>query len=182
MNSEDVSFMKNLLLPVKKTDRKDKDVLVVGMTKFNINVSIEPHYPLKTASIRDIVRKALEIARVVGEIEVSIVIIGDRKMRALNKEYRGLDETTDVLSFSFTEGPMPPNSKNSKSLYLGDIFISYPQLLNNAAQYNKMVDEELALLLAHAILHLLGYEHERTADEEKKMKEMEERILSSLSV
>lgn len=150
------------------------------MRSFRVNVSVEPHYPLKSRPIRSIVQKALEVAQIKGEVEVSVAIIGDRKMRFLNKNYRGKDETTDVLSFSFTEGPMAPEVRQGKSLYLGDIFISYPELINNAAFYNKMIDDELSLLLTHAVLHLLGYDHEKSPEEEKKMKQMEEEICQSL--
>lgn len=149
---------------------------------FKINVSIEPHYPLKREQIKKIAEKTLLVSKIKGKVELTIAVIGDRKMRALNKDYRGKDETTDVLSFSFTEGSMPSHPHDARYLYLGEVYVSYPKLLENAAEYNRMVDDELSLLTTHGILHILGYEHEKDPEDKKRMQSLEEDILKSLSV
>lgn len=145
---------------------------------FKINAKIEPHYPLKRSQLIRAATVALETAGVKGKASVDISVIGDRKMRELNKKYRGTDKTTDVLSFSFElekkEGFVNP--PNSDSLNLGDILISYPQLLEKAVKENRLVDEMTSLLVVHGILHLLGYDHEKPADA-FVMEKMEDQIL-----
>ena len=112
---------------------------------------------------------------------VSVVIADDEVVRELNREHRGLDEDTDVLSFSFThEGeyygeeeravPEPdiafvlPPSENDDTA-LGEIIISYPQTCRQAEQAGHAVGQELTVLLVHGVLHLLGYDHEEPDDE-----------------
>ena len=112
---------------------------------------------------------------------VSVVIADDQVVRELNRRHRGLDENTDVLSFSFThEGEyygeedrsaretdidfvLPPTESNDASL--GEIIISYPQTRRQAERDGHPVDRELTVLLVHGVLHLLGYDHEEPDDE-----------------
>ena len=101
--------------------------------------------------------ETLAANRVVGPVEVSIAIVGDRKMRALNKKYRNIDKTTNVLSFSQSEGE--PTVLPSDKLYLGDVIISYPVVISEAAQYNRLVDDWVAELVSHGVTHLLGIHH-----------------------
>ncbi|OGY30192.1 MAG: rRNA maturation RNase YbeY [Candidatus Woykebacteria bacterium RIFCSPHIGHO2_12_FULL_45_10] len=117
-----------------------------------------------------------------GEATLTISIIGDRKMRALNKEYRGIDSPTDVLAFpyAFGEGKVKfVDSDDPNVLNLGDIVISYPQLLARAAKEDTLVDEMAAFLVIHGVLHLLGYDHEKDNDA-AKMEPLEDKILSNL--
>lgn len=151
-------------------------------TNYKINCFIEPHYPLKKSLLVSAAKCALENAKVKGKAEISISIIGDRKMKNLNKEYRGIDQSTDVLSFPYSldsdkKGTFinPP----SKYLNLGDVIISYPQLLERAAKEETMVDDMAKILVAHGSLHLLGYDHDKPAEAEV-MENLEDQILSSL--
>lgn len=79
-------------------------------------------------------------------------------MRALNKKYRNLDKTTNVLSFSQTEGEGMVT--NSDTLMLGDIVISYPVVIKEASFENTLVDDKIAYWVAHGLSHLLGEHHE----------------------
>jgi len=97
-------------------------------------------------------------------VELSVTIIGDRKMHELNLKYRQKDKTTNVLSFPAAEHkediifPVPKTSEGRK--FLGDILISYPAVLRDAAAENKMVDLKILELVEHGLLHLLGMHHE----------------------
>lgn len=133
-----------------------------------VNVSIEPHYPVRTKFLKLIVEKVLAMLKVKSNTEVSISVIGDRKMKSLNTQFASLPETTDVLSFSQIES-LPSgeflDSVSSKYLYLGDIAISYPQAIKNAIKDEVLVDTAITKLLVHGLLHLLGYDHQTPSDE-----------------
>jgi rRNA maturation RNase YbeY len=152
---------------------------------FLINATVEPHYPLKRSQLKKAAIETLEIADVKGDVRVDIGIIGDRKMRELNREFRGIDKSTDVLSFSFeianTKGKNFVNPPDPKYLNLGDVIISYPQLLERAAKENMLVDDMTNLLVAHGVLHLLGYDHEKPQDF-LVMEKLEDQILEKLKV
>ncbi len=85
--------------------------------------------------------------------EVSVNLIGDKKMRELNKKYRHKDKTTDVLSFPSVE------FTGVEKQDLGDIFISIPQIKRQAKNFGIQEKEEFIRMLVHSILHLLGYDH-----------------------
>jgi len=89
-----------------------------------------------------------------NEVEVSVAVVGGRKIRSLNKTYRQLDESTDVLSFP-QEGSRDPDG----ILRLGDILVCYPQAIEQAVEEDKMVDEKINELVEHGLRHLLGIHH-----------------------
>lgn len=91
-----------------------------------------------------------------GGDEVSVELVGDARMRRLNREWRGIDRTTDVLSFPGGE-PAAPDAPRS----LGDIVISVPVAARQAAAAGHSTGRELRILALHGYLHLLGYDHER---------------------
>ena len=103
-----------------------------------------------------------------SDAELSIVLCDDALMRGLNRRYRGLDRTTDVLAFSLREGPPLRAAAGLPSL-LGDVVISLPTAARQARGAGKAAIDEVTMLLAHGILHLLGCDH-RTAAEERRMK------------
>jgi len=109
------------------------------------------------------------------KVEVSVVLTGDAEVKRLNKTYRHKDKTTDVLSFPLLEGKKL-SSGLGKNVALGDVVISVPQTRRQSAEQGKPFKGELALLLVHGILHLLGYDH-ATKAQEKKMFGLQDRIL-----
>lgn len=90
---------------------------------------------------------------------LSVLFCGDGKMRDLNRQYRHLDMTTDVLSFGKEENVKEQGGWLEEESYLGDIVISYPQAKRNAKEYGLEVDEEIDKLVEHGIRHLLGVHH-----------------------
>ncbi len=107
-----------------------------------------------TAALFDIIKQQ----EIVGPVEISVAIVGDRKMRSINKKYRQKDGTTSVLSFPLSEGGSAVLPADI--LRLGDIVVSYPQVIKEAAQEEVMVDDKIDELVGHGLLHLLGIHHD----------------------
>jgi rRNA maturation RNase YbeY len=108
--------------------------------------------------------------------EIGLVFVSDGRMRALNRRYRKLDQTTDVLSFplqEFHQGKRKPRLQKTPLDPLGDVVISIPMALKQARTQGKSVDHEIMTLLTHGVLHLVGYDHEASRVEEKRMRSKE---------
>ena len=127
---------------------------------------------------------------------VSLVIADDETVRALNAEYRGLDKTTDVLSFAFDnqgeyygEGDAPSGwaadddfiLPPGESAGLGEVIVSYPQAVRQARDAGHSVEREIARLITHGILHLLGHDH-MDDDEEHEMTGKESALMKRLGI
>lgn len=114
-----------------------------------------------------------------GDFEISLAIIGEAKMRKLNKFWRGKNRVTDVLSFSFGGGKKKTDfiPAPSEAGCLGEIFICLPYAKKEAKRQNITLEKELETLFVHGILHLLGYDHERSEKEEKEFFELQEKML-----
>ena len=109
--------------------------------------------------MKSAVASVLEENNVKSPLEVSLAIVGDRKMKKLNKQYRNKDGTANILTFPLSEGEqvtLPPADFSR----LGDIVISYPQVIKDAAEQEMLVDERVDELVRHGMLHLLGLHHE----------------------
>jgi probable rRNA maturation factor len=130
------------------------------------------------------VAQTLAGEEVAGPVEVSVLVTDDAALHALNRDYRGVDAPTDVLSFAAeddTSGPafvLPPGTPR----YLGDIAISYERVVAQAAEYGHSRERELAYLTAHGVLHLLGYDHERGAEDAAAMRAREEATMERLGL
>jgi probable rRNA maturation factor len=103
------------------------------------------------------------------------MITGDAEMLALNRDYRGIDQTTDVLSFN--ENYIDPESGLE---YLGDIIISVPRAKKQAREGGHTIGQEIQVLVIHGILHLSGYDHD-TKSKQKKMWHMQAGLLTKLN-
>lgn len=98
---------------------------------------------------------------ITSPVEVSVAVVGDRKMRELSKKYKGEDKTHNVLSFSQTEDKEEKSFAGSDDiLRLGDVVISYPEIIREASKEEKFVDDKVDELVEHGLLHLLGLHHE----------------------
>lgn len=124
----------------------------------SVPIFVESRYKVDRKKIKKRVEEVLAKNGIVGPVEVSIAIVGDRKMKQLNSQYRGLDKTTNVLSFSQTEGE--PTVMPTDVLILGDVAISYPMAIKEAADEEVLVDDRICFLVEHGLMHLLGHHHE----------------------
>ena len=118
---------------------------------------------------------ALVDQQVAPPADLTILLTDDDTLRNLNRTYRGIDKTTDVLSFTDGEAPTP-----DAPIYLGDLAISLPQAARQAVQGGHSVSAELQLLTVHGVLHLLGYDH-ATPDEKAAMWQAQAAILASIN-
>ena len=128
----------------------------------SVLIKTDSHFQVERKRIRKLIEELLKKEGVKGKVEISIAIIGDRLMKKLNKKYRSLDETGDVLSFPISNLTTknqfidPPDGV----LRLGDIVISYPQAVEDAKLLNRLVDVIIDELIIHGLQHLLGQHHE----------------------
>ena len=127
---------------------------------------------VKKKEIEEWLLKALEVLGL-ESIEISVYITDDQEIRELNKTYRGKDKSTDVLSF-------PLDETFDGYRILGDIVISQDTAERQAKELGHSLKNEVKRLLIHGLVHLLGYDHEKGGEEERKFRELEEKILSKL--
>lgn len=130
--------------------------------------------------IKEVIVATLEHENIEGEIEVSVSLVDNDTIREINKEYRNKDAVTDVISFALND-----NEEEEMQIVggeevnmLGDIIISIPRAKEQADQYEHSFERELAFLVVHGTLHLLGYDH-MTEQEEKEMFSLQEEILQA---
>jgi probable rRNA maturation factor len=129
---------------------------------------------LSDLEIKKIVFKVLEKNKKKGNISVHIV--GDKKIKDINKNYRAKDKITDVISFALEEGESIPNLEEKD---FGDIFICLPQIIRQAKENNILAREEMIRMLVHGILHILGFDHMKESDA-KKMFSLQEKFVKDL--
>lgn len=133
--------------------------------------------------IRKCFHAVLQQEELSGNYEVSVSFVDNEQMQALNKEYRGKDASTDVLSFpSSDEGGRFEVNSETGAFMLGDIAISVSKVYEQAQQFGHSVQREFAYLTTHAALHLLGYDHEAGGLDAVRMREKEETVLSRLGL
>ena len=152
----------------------------IGSKKRSIDVRVFPAFRglLKTPFARRAAMAALKVADSSGDRDMSVVIADDETLHDLNLRYRGFDEPTDVLSFGDESDAAFPDLPG-EVLPLGEIVLSYPLAVRQASEHNVSIDEEVALLIVHGVLHLLGHDHAQPT-EEAVMKALEVRALSVL--
>ena len=142
-------------------------------------MSVSIQCRLKSVSVRQgtLCRVAGRLLRLLDETqaEVCIGLIGDTKMRRLNRTYRNKDRTTDVLAFAYRE------AGSGVSPLLGDVVISVPTARRQAKAFNHSLDEELLRLLIHGVLHLVGYDHERSRHQARRMHQKEMELFDALT-
>ena len=116
------------------------------------------------------------------DCELSVTLTDDAHIHALNREYRGVDRSTDVLSFpmySFADGDEPPEEGE---FTLGDVVISVERAEAQAKEYGHSMRREIAFLMVHSILHLLGWDHETSPEDERAMFAKQDEIMEKLGI
>ena len=166
-----------------------------GSSRIRIEiVTLDPHWPESLAGCARIARRAaaaaLDLAAAdllpAGTAELSLVLAGDDQVRALNRDYRGQDKPTNVLSFPNMEAPGESpwadagGDRRGPSL-LGDIVVARETLLREAQAQQKHAQDHLSHLVVHGVLHLLGYNHADDGEADE-MEGCEIRILQSLGI
>ena len=133
-----------------------------------------------------VIRRAIEATLDYEEFPydaiVSVTLCDAEYIRALNKNYRGKDKATDVLSFPIYEDGDFDISECISGALLGDVVISIPRAKEQAREIGNPFLKEIAFLTVHSILHLLGYDHERSADEDELQCRIQKEICDGLEV
>jgi probable rRNA maturation factor len=136
--------------------------------------------------IRLLLRRACTAVLVQEEFawsaEVGIRFVGNDEMQRLNREHRGIDQVTDVLSFPLGENGAWDVNHDTGAKLLGDIVLCLPRALEQAGLYGHTLQREMAFLTVHSMLHLLGYDHDVTGLENVHMREKEEQVLLQLGL
>lgn len=150
-----------------------------------IEISNQQEKMTVTQAIEDRIIEVLEETARVHEVddlaEVSLMFTDDETIHEMNREYRGIDRPTDVLSFALEEGEEEEIYGGPEENLLGDIIISVETATRQAEEYGHSVEREMAFLALHGMLHLLGYDH-MEEEERQQMRAQEEAILASLGI
>ena len=140
--------------------------------------------------LRRAIAAALEEERVAVPCEISVLLTDEAGIQAINRDQRGVDQPTDVLSFpmfDLTPGE-PPAEESAETdpetglFPLGDMAISLPRARAQAEEYGHPLSRELAYLAVHSVLHLLGYDHLDEGEEKRRMREQEEAVMARLGL
>ncbi len=153
-----------------------------------INVLIDEGFEgcLEVSWLQSVAEHVLVAQDVGSKTELGLVITNQERVQQLNRSYLGQDEPTDVLAFSMLPEPLATGEPEGSSpfaqppdgvLHFGEVIISYPQAVVQAEEHRHSVKKEVAILIIHGVLHLLGYEHDKP-ELERQMKTREKEILS----
>lgn len=117
-----------------------------------------------------------------GSAEISVTFVDDERIHELNKQFRNVDSSTDVLSFPLGENGVYDINPETGAKLLGDIVISLEHAVAQAQAYEHTLQREVAFLTVHSMLHLLGYDHVNGGLERVRMREKEEEVLTKLGL
>lgn len=132
--------------------------------------------------IGKVLKKCFEEENLEGKnLYVNVVLTDSNNIKNINKEHRGIDEITDVLSFPMYEKSELENIKLENEDILGDMVVSVEKVQEQAKEYGHSFERELAYMIVHSFYHLLGYDHMNEADK-KEMRQKEEFILEKLNI
>ena len=137
------------------------------------SITNEYNYDKDYSYLDDAIKRVLKHEKV-KNANFSIVFVDNDKIQELNKNYRGIDRITDVISFAFEDNA---KIKYDDIRFLGEIYICIPRMIEQAKEYGHSEERELAFLTVHGLLHLLGYDHQ-TKEEENVMFSLQEKILN----
>ena len=141
------------------------------------------HYKLKML-IRHTILETLDYEGMENDAEVSVTFVDDEGIRALNKKFRNMDKPTDVLSFPLLdyEGESEEPFFDELCHNLGDIVISLERAMAQANEFGHSFEREVAFLTAHSMLHLLGYDHELSDEDDADMRKRQNDIMERLGL
>ena len=156
------------------------------MSKVKVIISNEQSEFRIPTGVRMLVRRCCTAVLVqenfTDPAEISVTFVDDEQIHALNKEYRNIDQATDVLSFPLGENGVYDINIDTGAKLLGDIVISIPHALDQADRYGHSLQREIGFLTVHSMLHLLGYDHVNGGIESVRMREKEEAVLTQMGL
>jgi probable rRNA maturation factor len=157
---------------------------MIEQTPYTVTTEVDEPFEAQvdTAELEQLVVHVLRGEQVPGPVELSIWITDEAELHALNRTYRNIDASTDVLSFGAEDDADTPFIRApDQPRYLGDLAVSYQHVARQADEYGHSEQRELSYLVTHGILHLLGYDHEQPNDA-TLMRSREEALLGALGI
>jgi len=154
------------------------------MGKIELDISWEIDREIEIEDkIRETVKASLDIENAICDVNLSIVVTDNENIREINREQRDIDKPTDVLSFpGFTKEEWEELKGNEDELvYIGDIVVSKEKIMEQAKVYETGFEREFCYLIAHGMLHLMGYDHMEDNDK-SVMRKKEEEIMAKLNL
>ena len=154
-----------------------------GLMIYFMNESGEDITYKQKMLLREAVKSTLKYEGFGNDVQISVTFVDDEGIRAINKSYRNIDKATDVLSFPLTDfegGEEPPTDE--PEVALGDIVISLERARAQAAEFGHSYDREIAFLTVHSMLHLLGYDHIDSEEDEREMRTRQSAILEEMGL
>ena len=154
---------------------------MISSVEINVFIDEGLEASLEVSWLRNIVEQVLVAQGIDPRMEIGFVITTQERIQQLNQTYLGRDKPTDVLAFSMlSEAEFPPFIVPPDGvLHLGEVIISYPQAVIQAEEHQHSLKREIAILIIHGVLHLLGYEHDKP-ELEHEMRAREGEILSAI--
>lgn len=149
---------------------------------FSADTDNEYDWEFLKTTVRAAAEETLSDRGFTGDAELSVTFTDNDGIWELNREYRNVDRPTDVLSFpmySFVDGDVPPKGV---TVLLGDMVLSVERAEEQAAEFGHSVKREVAFLTVHSMLHLLGYDHETSEDDEREMFALQDVIMDKLGI
>lgn len=151
-----------------------------------VSITVKEKMIALPKEFRALIRKAcnatLKYEGFIDKAEINVTIVDDNEIKELNREFRDIDKSTDVLSFPLGEDGVYDYNPETDALMLGDIVISAEHALAQADLYGHSIEREIAFLTVHSMLHLLGYDHVNNDEEEKEMFSRQEEILKIMGL
>ncbi len=156
------------------------------MGKVKVIISDKQRTIKLPSGTRLLIRKAcvasLKAEDFIEDAEINVTLVDDMRIHEINKEFRNIDNPTDVLSFPLGENGVYDTNPENGAKMLGDVVISVEHAYAQAELYGHSTEREIAYLTVHSVLHLLGYDHEDGGIEKLRMREKEEQILELLGL
>lgn len=152
----------------------------------NVNFSNRQRKAVITDDIKKLVISAitasLEVEGFAKNAEINVTFVSDRKIKEINKNFRNINSSTDVLSFPLSDNGIYDINPENECAMLGDVIISVEHAVKQAEVYGHSIQREIAYLTVHSVFHLLGYDHIDEAEQKKIMREKEEEALSKIGL
>ena len=141
----------------------------------------EVRYSLKML-IRRAIEATLKYEKFDDDAEVSVTFTDNQKIRRMNKKFRNIDKSTDVLSFPLFDEESPDNFVSELDCMLGDIVISLERAKAQSEEFGHSYERETAFLAVHSVLHLLGYDHEISEDDDIDMRKRQSDVMEKIGL
>lgn len=155
------------------------------MQKIKVNFEIADGIKIPLGTKRLIKRSCAAVLKsedFLENAEVNVSIVSADEIKELNGEYRDIDKVTDVLSFPLGENGVYDLNPENNCFMLGDMVICFERAVQQASDFGHSVTREISFLTVHSMLHLLGYDHVNSQDEEKEMFSKQKQIMSALGI